>query len=110
MKHGLLKALGLAGMIAVVGCGDSIKGNYEGYNAELDSGIGFQRGNVDETLIIYSRMKNGGYIKFDDLNDDGRYDEINLVNISKGDPVEKYASLEAGQKIANELRGQGERK
>jgi hypothetical protein len=65
---------------------------------------------VENALTLYSDQESAqcgcdgsSYIEFDDKNKDGRFDVITLNNVKSGDALEKYASLEAGQKILNSI-------
>jgi len=101
-----LRILTLVGILGLSGCKipeDSF-GTYEGYPFRVHNYLG------GKTLNIYLDQKSaqtagscdcsgGSYIQFKDENNDDRFDEIHLINIPKGHPLEKFASLQEGHKI-----------
>lgn len=99
MKKSLTRILGIGALIiGLSGCQGTIqRGTFEDYPFQYGEGINYP------TLLIYSRDKNGGYISFEDVNNDGRFDNVVLLGVKKGDPVEAYANLEAAQKIMSSL-------
>jgi hypothetical protein len=106
MKKQLLTTLVCAGVIGLSGCArDTIRGVYEGYPVEVNLPTSFRVLNLN----VYSTRKDGGKIEFKDYTGDNIFDRISL-SISKGDSVGKYASLEIGQRILDELKKQGEQK
>jgi hypothetical protein len=62
-----------------------------------------------KVLTLYSDQESAqcdcdsSYIKFSDENKDGRFDSVILNKVKLGDALEKYASLESGQKILNSI-------
>jgi len=107
----LLTTLVCAGVIGLSGCAarDTINGIYESYPVQVK--IPNEKSTMNGTrLDIYSKEKNGGQITFIDNNKDKRFDTIYLNSVSKGDSIERYANLEVGQKILEELKKQGEQK
>lgn len=88
-------------VLGLAGCGGIQKGVFEDYSFSYQE-VGMFRFN-NPNLEIYSKEKNGGKIVFVDKNHDGRFDTIDLASVKKGDPVEKYANLEIGQKILDNI-------
>ncbi|VVB82063.1 Uncharacterised protein [uncultured archaeon] len=101
MKRGLGSLL-ILGTLGFSGCtSDVYNSTYLGHAVEFHQ----QKKEKDNAnyLYIYSKEKNGGNILFEDDNQDGRFDQITLNYIKKGDEVEQYASLEMGQRIVNSI-------
>lgn len=104
-----LIVLGSVGLLG--GCkGDIYKATYEGHVVKFSDHAPRGKnhnGSINpvfyDSLHIYSKEKNGGEVIFSDNNQDGRFDNIELEDVRKGDPVEKYANLEIGQKILDEI-------
>lgn len=88
------------GLICLTGCINTVKGTYESYSTELIKYFGGR--NV--IVTVYDHGINPGIIQFNDINDDGRIDKMDLSTIKKGSSLENYASLEEGQKIYKALR------
>lgn len=98
----LLQTLALVGILGFSGCKipEDSYGTYEGYPFMIHNYLG------GKTLNIYLDQKsaqcncdNISYIMFNDKNNDDRFDEISLRNISKGNPIEKFANFETAHKI-----------
>jgi len=101
MKANKLIALSFIGATALFGCRINqqrgIVENHQFEYSESRSVLG------RPTLSIYSNEAYSSEVKFKDDNADGRFDNIALKDVRKGDPVEKYANLEVGQKILEEI-------
>lgn len=74
-----------------------IPGTYQGYPFKYTDNSNNQ---LDTTLMLGTATKN---LFFSDSDKDGRFDEIELNNIPKGDALEKLASFEVGQEIVSSL-------
>lgn len=102
MKKGLV-SLCILGALGFLGCSpcDTYHSTYEGHSVEF---YNFKKSkNNANYLYFYSKEKNSGNVNFRDLDQDGRFDRINLSDIKKGDEVEQYANLKTGQKIVNSI-------
>ena len=106
--------VGLAGIAlasGLAGCGSrtTYYGSYDGYNIEIEQ---FRRSLLfvnSDNLYIKDVKGNVRVSACDGVEHspiDGRYDQIVLVNVSKGSPFEKYANLEEISKIHELIQGQ----
>ena len=48
----------------------------------------------------------GRFMYAEDFENDGRLDKLQLIDIPKGSPIEKYASLEAMERVYQEVKNQ----
>lgn len=99
MKTHRLSLAGLA-LLSLVGCSGKIQmGTFGNYPVQYqEQGL---TGDYPRNLTIYSVEKDGGKVYFEDSNNDRRFNSITLQNVRNGNPVEKLASLEVGQRIAS---------
>lgn len=102
MKKGLI-SLCLAGALGFSGCI-----THETYNSTYNehSVTFYSQGKTKigaNYLYLHSKEKNGGSVKFIDLDQDGRFDKIILDYVRNGDEVEKYANLGTGKEIINSI-------
>jgi hypothetical protein len=102
-----LQKLALIGILGLSGCkipGDSY-GTYENYPFKLHNYLGGKRLTLylDQKSAQKSDCSCSSYIEFEDENNDGRFDSINLNQIEKGNSIERFANLETGQKLLGSL-------
>ncbi len=93
-----LIGLVILGMLPI-GCSKNYHYSYEGYPVEIS------KRSDGKYLLIYDKGKNMGEIKAIDRENDGRYDEIYLNNITKGSDIESLANLKTIQTIDQQVRG-----
>ncbi|MDD5012684.1 MAG: hypothetical protein PHQ66_03525 [Candidatus Nanoarchaeia archaeon] len=99
-----LQTLALLGILGLSGCKfpEPSYGVYGGYPFRLQHYLG---GGKELTLYLNQKSAqcncsdNSSYIQFSDQDNDGRFDSIILNKIPKDDSIERFASLDAGQKI-----------
>lgn len=108
MKINMPKCLtrGLTGLAvagAFSGCGGNIYySSYEGFNVKI--------GDTYDTYPVYPGIRylymkdiNGNELIAADVSKDGRYDTINISNLPKGSPLEKYANPQTLKEITDKV-------
>ena len=91
------------GTLLLAGCGNTIRGVYEGYPIEVYEGTDIN------SLKMYENGKNKGYIAFTDHNQDGKVDSIRTSSgLDNNSSLRKYGSFEEGDKIFEQMLRQGE--
>jgi len=89
-----------AGLLSA-GCGKTYYGSYEGYAVRINE-------NGERKIVrLYSKEGNGGRIVFDIRKDIGT-DQITISNLPKGNPLERFASLEEGRNIYSQIKAEAE--
>jgi len=90
-------ALALAGL---TGCSPPVKqmGTFEDYPVQYRE----SRLATKTVIRVYSKERDMANIEFLDLLKDGTVDMI-VLNVNKGDALEKYACFEVGQKLLDDF-------